>query len=96
MSEFQGIEEPDGGLEEVGVGQELSLGCWGWRHLTVWFWRKPPHASLKDRPLCFPHIPLAGNPPQDPCWRMDNWITFTAQEMPVQAALLPSPSEGRI
>lgn len=29
MSEFQGVKEPDGSLEEVGVGQKLSLGCWG-------------------------------------------------------------------
>lgn len=29
MSEFQGVKEPDGSPEEVGVGQELSFGCWG-------------------------------------------------------------------
>lgn len=54
MSEFQGVEEPDGGLEEVGVGQELSLGCWGWRHLTVWFWRKPPTPLLRTGLYVFP------------------------------------------
>lgn len=90
MSEFQGVKEPDGRLEEVGVGQELSFGCWGMETPDSVVLKETPQASLKDRPLCLSHIPLAGNPPQDPCWRMENWIIFAAQEMPVHAALLPS------
>lgn len=90
MSEFQGVKEPDGSLEEVGVEQELCLGCWEMETPDSVVLKEIPQASLKDRPLCLPHISLAGNPAQDPCWRMENWIIFAAQEMPVHAALLPS------
>lgn len=54
---FKALKNQVGAIEEVDVGQELSLCSWEIETPDSVAPEEMPHASLKDRPLCLLHIP---------------------------------------